>query len=463
MEDEWIDISGDGGILKKVLEEGSGELPEQGVEVTAHYTGTLEDGSKFDSSRDRNRHFKFTLGVGQVIQGWDKGFASMRVGERAILRCAPEYAYGASGHPPVIPANARLDFDCELISFKRPIASMSEAERLEEARLAKEAGTALFKEGKFDEAMDAYEGASKYVESLSESEEANTLFMASLGDAALCALQLEDWYQAVQFADQVLQRDSANIKALYRLGVGLRHLNQLEDAKNVLRRCIELDGENMPAVKELSRVNKTLKAQKKRERDRYSNMFNQSLYDDKTNPGELPYSDSNPHVFMDIRVGDAAEPARVEIELFQNVAPRTCENFLKLCTGELADTIGSYEGCSFHRVIPNFMIQGGDFTNGNGTGGRSIYGEKFEDENFQLKHTEPGILSMANAGPNTNGSQFFITTVPTPHLNDRHVVFGKVVEGMDVVHRIENVSRGSNDKPDEDVVIVACGQIDREG
>lgn len=169
----------------------------------------------------------------------------------------------------------------------------------------------------------------------------------------------------------------------------------------------------------------------------------------------------NPKVFFDILIGKA-KAGRVVMELFADTTPKTAENFRALCTGEKG--IGAsgkpmhYKGSKFHRIIPSFMCQGGDFTRGNGTGGESIYGAKFADENFKLKHTEPGLLSMANAGPNTNGSQFFITTAKTSWLDGKHVVFGKVVDGYSVVKEMECVGSGSG-TTSAPVVIEDCGQL----
>jgi len=167
-----------------------------------------------------------------------------------------------------------------------------------------------------------------------------------------------------------------------------------------------------------------------------------------------------------VHKGDVEQTGRINFELFDDVVPRTAENFRQLCNA--TEKGKGYTGSKFHRVIPNFMLQGGDFTRGNGTGGRSIYGEKFADENFKRKHTKPFLLSMANAGPNTNGSQFFVTTVVTQWLDGKHVVFGQVPDGdtesYKTVRAIELV--GSNDgktkysRSEGEPIISKCGEVE---
>lgn len=166
--------------------------------------------------------------------------------------------------------------------------------------------------------------------------------------------------------------------------------------------------------------------------------------------------------YFDMAIG-GDEVGRIRMKLYDQVVPKTCRNFMLLCDGYQGESDEvprkRYNGTIFHRIIKGFMIQGGDYTRGDGTGGAAIdeYGERFDDENFDIKHTKGGLLSMANAGPGTNGSQFFITCKETPHLDNKHVVFGEVIEGMDIVGNIENLETNSSDKPLKDVMIIDCG------
>lgn len=168
---------------------------------------------------------------------------------------------------------------------------------------------------------------------------------------------------------------------------------------------------------------------------------------------QVTADDITQKVFFEISF-DGVSAGRIVFGLYGDIVPKTVENFRSLCIGHKGD---SYKGCPFHRIIPGFMCQGGDFTNFNGTGGRSIYGSKFEDENFEVNHTKAGLLSMANSGPNTNGSQFFLTVAPTSWLDNKHVVFGEVIEGMHVVKKMESLGERSG-RVRGKVVITACGE-----
>lgn len=460
----FIDVSGDGGILKKITQEGSGNSPNAFDEVEAHYIGTLDDGTVFDSSRDRGKPFKFVIGKGQVIKGWDQGFATMKLGEKAILRCSSEYAYGDSAQGK-IPAGATLNFDVELLGFgpkAREVWEYSEEEKVVEATKMKESGTTHFKNKDFSSALKDYSRALELAENISSLD---SLWLACKLNVAQVNLNLEDYPGAVSAASDVLTKDGANVKALYRRAVARNRLGQPEEALADLGRAQDLDPENKAVLQETVKAKKAIADAKKKTKAAYGNFFSKmSVYDDKALPVIPGSSPDNPKVFLDIAIG-GEYIGRLVLLLFADTTPKTCENFRCLCTGEKGvGTSGvplHYQGSTFHRVIPNFMIQGGDFTRGDGTGGESIYGEKFNDENFKVKHTEKGLLSMANAGPGTNGSQFFVTSAPTPHLDGKHVVFGKVLEGFDTVFKqIEGTPTGPSDKPVSEVKIVACGMYD---
>jgi len=485
------DISGEGGLFKKITKEGTGESPTPFSNVRAHYTGTLLDGTKFDSSRDRGQVFNFTIGRGQVIKGWDEGFASMKVGECAVLTCRADYAYGESGSPPKIPGGATLQFDVELLGFAKAKNTMSPEERMAEALEYKNKGATFFKAKDFQQALEQYDEALSFLPGADEddnfsdeSDEVDKPKEADDGEfagkalenkiklqlnASLCLFKLQDYTGAVERGEAVLALDENNIKALFRIGSAQLESGNFDASKAVLKDALKLDPGNKDVVRTLSALKKKIKEQKAKEKAAFGGIFGKSsMYNDQPDV-ELPpdHKGDLPKVFFDVKSGDE-ELGRIVFKLYSDSVPKTAENFRALCTGEKGmcttkpDVPLHYKGCSFHRVINNFMLQGGDFTNGDGTGGESIYGEKFEDEKFIDQHTKPGLLSMANAGPNTNGSQFFITTVSTPHLDGKHVVFGEVLEGMDIVKKIEAVEKGASDKPVVDVTISDCGELKDE-
>lgn len=247
---------------------------------------------------------------------------------------------------------------------------------------------------------------------------------------------------------------------------------QYDEAIQDLKEAIKID----PADKKLREEFEAAKLLKRKyleqQQKQIKNVFAQGLYSEKEvavtrKEDKLPeFQNANPQTYFDIEIGKEGDEGhargRVVFELFKYKTPKTAENFRQLCTGENTSDPAvplHFRGNIFHRIIPDFMMQGGDITNENGTGGKSIYGVKFPDEKIWLPHTHSGLLSMANSGPNTNGSQFFVTYKATPWLDGKHTVFGRVIHGFDICLKAAQVKTGANDKPLQTVRIIDCGEL----
>jgi peptidylprolyl isomerase len=331
----------------------------------------------------------------------------MRKGEKAVLTCTADYAYGARGSPPKIPPGATLDFEVELFSWaalKKGKWEMRAEERVEEAAKSKAEGTLKFKAGAYADAAERYAEAAELLRDAGDElalEHAKTEALATevscLLNEAQCHLKLSALGAAVRACDRALELDPSNVKALFRRASAQRDLSNFAEAKSDVRKGIALEPKNRELRELFDSVKAAEAALKTKEAALYGGMFSKASLSEP----EPAYDGPLPRVFFDLEIG--GEPAgRVEFELFAHKAPKTCENFRALCTGEkglgVAGVPLHYKGSSFHRIIPEFMLQGGDFTLGNGMGGESIWGTKFDDESFELKHDAPGLLSMANAG-----------------------------------------------------------------
>ncbi|CAD7971022.1 unnamed protein product [Amoebophrya sp. A120] len=461
-------------------------FPGKNDMVKVHYVGTLvSDGKQFDSSRQRGKMFEFQLGAGKVIKGWEIAVAGMKKGERAMFKIPHQLGYGEQGSPPVIPGAADLNFDIELFDFfekKREKWEMTFDEKLAEAKSEKEKGTVAFKAADMVKAFEHWSEGVDYVEDLDVSmrgddaeflAELDTLKKSLYLNLAQTSLKLEDWDNALLNANKALEIEETNSKAWFRRAVAYIAKEEFAQAKFDLKQALQHDPKNAEIRKKFDECKKKEEEFKKKQKSQFGNMFKKSMYNEKEDIKVAKVRTSEdleklPQVYFDVQFGDKSDPLelkRITMRLYSDIVPKTAENFRQLCTGESEKTATNgqkltYEGCAFHRVIPGFMMQGGDFTRGDGTGGESIYGEKFNDENLTIdQHVKRGMLSMANAGPNTNGSQFFVTFKDTPHLDGRHCVFGEVVDGFDVLELVEQAETAAGDKPVESIIIKSCGEI----
>jgi len=276
--DSQIDVSGDGGIIKKILKEGSGECPPKGSNVKVHYVGTLEsNGQKFDSSRDRGDHFKFRIGTGQVIKGWDLGVATMKQGELAILTCRFDYAYGEEGSPPSIPPKATLNFEVELFGWDDPEPD-TVPEKIKAANKRKDEGNALFKEGKFQEASSKYQAALDYFKQSwgmndEEKKQIDDIKLPCLLNSAACQIKTKDYSECVLTCSKALDIDNKNVKAIFRKGQAHALNGEFEKAKEDLMEAARLSPKSAEIRQELEKLKKNISAYNQKEKQMFSGVF----------------------------------------------------------------------------------------------------------------------------------------------------------------------------------------------
>jgi len=276
-EDGYILLTEDGGVKKKIIKEGTGDLPEEGSKVTVHYDGYLyPSGEEFDSSRKRHSPFTFNLSKGEVIKAWDIGIATIRRGEKASLLCAPEYAYGESGSPPTIGKNATLRFEIEGLNIEQPHQTI--AEKIENATKSKEEGNALFKEKKYEEAISVYEQAidllkNRWGASPIEEKNIEALRIILNSNAAMCSLKINNLNDAVKYCNAAIKLDPFNTKALYRLSEAYIGLSNFEKATEVINKCLEINPDDAVFKRQAVICKKKEKEYKATEKKMYAKMF----------------------------------------------------------------------------------------------------------------------------------------------------------------------------------------------
>ena len=338
----------------------------------------------------------------------------MKVGEKAKLAIRSDYAYGDRAMGDNIPANSNLIFDVELLGFKekeKPKWQMTPEERLEKAAKKKDEGTKEFTSGNHEVAAQLYKSAAELVDAEDEPEdplpdEERDMYIKCMSNAAMCYVKGKSWPDVISCCNQVLDKSTpeeakSNIKVLYRRGLAKMNTGELKDAKVDLMAAYGIDSKNKDVRKAIQELKTKNAEAKKKEKAQFGGLFGKvSMYDDKEGVVVPNAKGDNPHVFFDVKQGEE-KLGRIVMQLYADITPKTAENFKALCTGEKGNGVSGkplhYKGSTFHRVIKDFMIQGGDFTNADGTGGESIYGEKFADENFKIKHTKGGLLSMVSS------------------------------------------------------------------
>ena len=452
MSNEYINLTEDGGVKKKLLSLGSGDQPSNNNEIIISFTSTI------DNKTTKKENFRFSLGNNEVNSGLEIAVKSMKINEKSSFIISPEYSNNKKNSI----------YEIILLQILPPLKKISEMdfpEKLSRAKMLKNEGVEKYKENEFEIAAEKFLKSIEFIKNSDEKNEDQiegfNLLITLLTNLSNCYNHLKNYEKVMKFTEQALKL-KPNAKNYYFRSIASVNIGNLNEAEKNLTELKKFLNENDEGIKYVQNLIENQKKIQNVNKKKFSkNIFKQKLYDDKPNnfkPNFIPekINEKNPKCFFEIQIGNDDNLKRIEFELFKDHVPKTSENFRCLCTGEKNL---HYKNSIFHRIIKDFAISGGDFENNDGTGGKSIYGKTFEDENFYYAHNKEGILTMANSGKNTNGSQFFITLKETPWLDGKNVVFGRVIKGMDVVNEIAEVETDGQNKPEEEVKIVNCGEI----
>ena len=452
MSNEYINLTEDGGVKKKLLSLGSGYQPSNNNEIIISFTSTI------DNKTTKKENFRFSLGNNEVNSGLEIAVKSMKINEKSSFIISSKYSNNKKNSI----------YEIILLQILPPLKKISEMdfpEKLSRAKMLKNEGVEKYKENEFEIAAEKFLKSIEFVKNSDEKNEDQiegfNLLITLLTNLSNCYNHLKNYEKVMKFTEQALKL-KPNAKNYYFRSIASVKIGNLNEAEKNLTELKNFLNENDEGIKYVQNLIENQKKIQNVNKKKFSkNIFKQKLYDDKPNnfkPNFIPekINEKNPKCFFEIQIGNDENLKRIEFELFKDHVPKTSENFRCLCTGEKNL---HYKNSIFHRIIKDFAISGGDFENNDGTGGKSIYGKTFEDENFYYAHNKEGILTMANSGKNTNGSQFFITLKETPWLDGKNVVFGRVIKGMDVVNEIAEVETDGQNKPEEEVKIVNCGEI----
>lgn len=313
---------------------------------------------------------------------------------------------------------------------------------------AKDKGGDMYKVQQYSAARDKWQEALDELLAMRSKDPAAGKLQVSLHlNLSMAALQLKEYEEVIAQTSAVLRLEPENSKAFYRRGLANAEIGKAQAAASDLQKAARIEPKNADI------------------RRKYEELKKKALEAEKDGDDDTPPVRSDlakyPRAFIDVAIG-SRPPKRLVFALYTDTAPKTAENFRQLCTGEHAGITARgkkfhYKGSVLHRLIPGLMVQGGDFENANGTGGESIYGRRFQDEGFRDKHTRRGLLAMANDGPGTNGSNFFITFAEAEHLDRKHVIFGEVVSGVELLDELEKLETDPECRPVVDCVVTDCG------